>query len=185
MNAPRHGRHRGLVARLLLMTAASFAFGFALVPLYDVFCEITGIGSRERLRGPAIAQASAPDPARTVTVEFTASVPGGAAWQLQPLTATLAVHPGQLYEARFLATNLAPRAATAVAVPGVSPARALRHFRKTECFCFAPQSFAAGEQRELSVRFLVDRELPAAVDRLTLAYTFYDAARPLATGGGG
>ncbi|MBM5812298.1 MAG: cytochrome c oxidase assembly protein [Gammaproteobacteria bacterium] len=185
MNTPQHGRHRGLVARLLLMAAASFAFGFALVPLYDVFCEVTGFGSRERLRGPAVAAAAAPDRARTVTVEFTASVPSDMAWRLQPQVAALEVQPGQLYEAHFIATNLAPHAATAVAVPGVTPARALRHFRKTECFCFAPQSFAAGEQRELPVRFLVDRELPAGVDRLTLAYTFYDAARAPASGGGG
>lgn len=179
MSAPRPGRHRGLVARLLLMTAGSFAFGFALVPLYDVFCEVVGLGSQQRLRGPGgVAEAAAgPDTTRSITVEFTAAVPHGGAWQLRPVVAAMQVHPGQLYEAHFLATNLGTGAATGVAVPSVSPGSALRHFRKTECFCFAPQDFAAGEQRELPVRFIVDRELPAGVDRLTLSYAFYDAAR--------
>ena len=178
MSGQQPARHRGLVARLLLMAAGSFAFGFALVPLYDVFCEVVGLGSQQRLRGPAaVAQAAGPDLDRTVVVEFTANVPDGDAWQLRPVVAEMEIRPGQLYEARFTATNGAGRDATGVAVPSISPARALRHFRKTECFCFAPQAFAAGEQRELAVRFIVDRELPAGVDRLTLSYTFYDAAR--------
>lgn len=176
MNAPRQG-NRGLVARLLLMVAGSFAFGFALVPLYDVFCEVTGIGTRDSLSRAAAVAATEPDPARTVVVEFTASVPAGARFEFAPVAASLEVQPGRLYEMRYRARNLSGRATTGQAVPSIAPARATAHFRKTECFCFTPQHFASDEERELSVRFMVDRELPPGIDRLTLSYALYDVER--------
>ena len=165
--------NRGLTTRLLLMAAGSFAFGFALVPLYDVFCEVTGIGSRESLMQARAATGDAPDIARTILVEFTATVPAGG-WVLEPESPTLEVHPGQLYETRYRARNLSDQAVTGQAVPSVSPMRAAQYFVKTECFCFTPQHFAGNEERELTVRFVVDRELPANIDRLTLSYAFYD-----------
>jgi cytochrome c oxidase assembly protein subunit 11 len=168
-------RNRGLAARLVLMAAGSFAFGFALVPLYDVVCEITGVGSREQL---SRAGSAGQDPAmdRTVIVEFTASVPAGG-WTFEPVDATMEVQPGRLYETHYRARSLAEGATTGQAVPSVAPMRAARYFVKTECFCFRPQHFAAGEEREMAVRFVVDRELPAGIDRLTLSYAFYDIGR--------
>ncbi|MGH8249460.1 MAG: cytochrome c oxidase assembly protein [Steroidobacteraceae bacterium] len=175
MNPPRGSNH-GLTARLLLMAAGSFAFGFALVPLYDVFCEVTGVGSRDRLSRAASVDTTQPGIARTVTVEFTSSVPGGD-WEFAPVAATMDVHPGRLYEAHYRARNLSGRKITGQAVPSVAPMRATRYFLKTECFCFTPQHFESGEERELAVRFVVDRELPAEIDRLTLSYAFYDVER--------
>jgi cytochrome c oxidase assembly protein subunit 11 len=176
MNEPRKS-NRGLTARLLLMVAGSFAFGFALVPLYDVFCEITGIGSRERLRQAAVVAADSEADTRTITIEFTASVPAGGRWEFEPVAATMDVQPGRLYEAHYRARNLAGRAMTGQAVPSVAPARAAAYFQKTECFCFTPQRFARDEERELAVRFVVARELPPGIDRLTLSYAFYDVDR--------
>jgi cytochrome c oxidase assembly protein subunit 11 len=63
---------------------------------------------------------------------------------------------------------------TGQAVPSVAPMRAARYFVKTECFCFTPQHFTGGEERKMAVRFIVDRELPPGIDRLTLSYAFYD-----------
>jgi len=172
VSAPGKGNRR-LALRLVLMAAGSFAFGFALVPLYDVICEVTGIGSRAELAEARSADGQAPDPARTVVVEFTASVPAGG-WQFEPLAQTMEVHPGKLYETHYRARNLSDVATTGQAVPSVAPMRAARYFVKTECFCFTPQHFAGGEEREMAVRFVVDRELPAGIDRLTLSYAFYD-----------
>jgi cytochrome c oxidase assembly protein subunit 11 len=169
--APR--RNRSLAARLVLMAAGSFAFGFALVPLYDVVCEVTGIGSRDRLSRAGTAEGQLPDEGRTVVVEFTASVPAGG-WIFEPVSPTMEVQPGRLYETHYRARNLAAGAVTGQAVPSVAPMRAARYFVKTECFCFTPQHFAEGEEREMAVRFIVDRELPAGIDRLTLSYAFYD-----------
>lgn len=175
--APR--RNASLAARLVLMAAGSFAFGFALVPLYDVVCEVTGIGSRDRLSRAGTAGGQSPVEGRTVTVEFTASVPAGG-FEFEPVSVTMEVQPGRLYETRYRARNLAAGPVTGQAVPSVAPMRAARYFVKTECFCFTPQHFAAGEEREMAVRFIVDRELPPGIDRLTLSYAFYDA--PQATG---
>lgn len=166
-------RNRGLAARLVLMAAGSFAFGFALVPLYDVVCEITGIGSRAQLSRAGTVDGQAPATDRTVIVEFTASVPAGG-WTFEPVDATMEVRPGRLYETHYRARSLAAGATTGQAVPSVAPMRAARYFVKTECFCFTPQQFAAGEEREMAVRFVVDRELPQGIDRLTLSYAFYD-----------
>ena len=166
-----------LAGRLLAMAAGSFAFGYALVPLYDVFCEVTGIGSRDRLTQAAAIAATGPDLSRTVVVEFVSSTPGSGEWEFRPNLTSMEVHPGQLYEATFHARNLTDGTLVGQAVPSVSPARAARHFQKTECFCFTPQHFAGGETREMPVRFIVDRDLPAGVDRLTLSYSFFDTSR--------
>lgn len=177
MEAPQPKSNRALIARLVLMAAGSFAFGFALVPLYDVFCDVTGIGTREQLSRAATPDTSAPDLDRVVVVEFTASVPDSGRWDFAPVVSSMEVHPGKLYEARYSARNLADHDVTGQAVPSITPLRASRYFRKTECFCFTPQKFARDEKRDLLVRFVVDRELPPGIDRLTLSYAFYDVTR--------
>ena len=176
MNDPAGKRNRSLAARLVLMAAGSFAFGFVLVPLYDVFCEVTGIGTRGQLSRAGTADGQSPAAARTVVVEFTASVPSGD-WEFDPVAATMEVQPAPLYEAHYRARNLSGQATTGQAVPSVAPARAAQYFVKTECFCFTPQHFARDEEREMAVRFIVDRELPPGIDRLTLSYAFYNVGR--------
>jgi len=174
------GRKRanlGLTGRLLLMVAGSFAFGYALVPLYSVFCEVTGIGSREKLLQASTADTSGPELSRTVVVEFVSSTPGSGEWEFHPNLASMEIHPGKLYEATFHARNLTGREITGQAVPSISPGRAARYFHKTECFCFTPQHFARDEVKEMPVRFIVDRDLPKSVDRLTLSYSFFDTGQ--------
>ncbi len=154
------------------MVLGSFAFGFALVPLYDVFCALTGAGDRSALTAPARV-VEAPDVSRSVTVEFVASLPSHGSFEFKPALAQVQVHPGQLYETTFFARNLTGRDTVAQAIPSVVPGRAAAFFRKTECFCFTPQRFARGEGRDMTVRFIVDPKLPASIDRITLAYVFY------------
>ncbi|MGH8179327.1 MAG: cytochrome c oxidase assembly protein [Steroidobacter sp.] len=173
MSDEKRRGNTSLALRLTLMAAGSFAFGFALVPLYDVFCEITGIGSRERLTRAGTADGVAAGDGRTVIVEFTSSVPQGG-WEFEPVAVTMEVEPGRLYETHYRARNLTAQATTGQAVPSIAPARAAKYFVKTECFCFTPQKFAGDEEREMAVRFVVDRELPGSIDRLTLSYAFYD-----------
>ena len=177
MNDQRRRANFGLAGKLLLMAAGSFAFGFALVPLYGVLCDLTGIGTQENLQRAAAVRQAGPDLARTVTVEFVTSTPGATGWEFRPHVAQMRVHPGQLYETTFFARNLADHEVVGQAVPSISPAAAARHFQKTECFCFTPQRFEAGAGREMPVRFIVDRALPAGVDRLTLSYAFFDTHR--------
>ncbi|MDQ2641652.1 MAG: cytochrome c oxidase assembly protein [Pseudomonadota bacterium] len=171
--------HRRLALKLGVVALGAFAFGFALVPLYDVFCEITGAGSRDGL----VTAASLPstvDESRTVVVDFVANLPSVGKWDFKPEVRSIQVHPGRLYEANFLAVNNTGADTWAQAVPDVAPASASAWFRKTECFCFTPQHFTVGETKHMPVRFFVDPALPKHVERITLAYTFYDTQAPVA-----
>ena len=163
-----------LTARLGLMTLGSFAFGFALVPLYDVLCSVTGFGDQKALARAAEVAPQVADDSRTVTVEFVAELPNVGSWEFRPVVTSMRVNPGRLYEADFVARNLTGHDTVAQAVPSVAPGNVAGYFHKTECFCFTPQNFAKGEQRVLPVRFIVDRARPKHLDRITLAYTFYD-----------
>jgi cytochrome c oxidase assembly protein subunit 11 len=180
MNEPRR-QHRGLVWALVAFVAGAFGFGFALVPLYDVLCSITGLGNQKSLTRAAALAHDPMTASRWVRIDFMANLPTVGNWQFFPVTKSLRVHPGQLYEADFYAHNLTGHATTAQAVPNLVPSRAAEWFHKTECFCFSPQSFGIGEQRVMPVRFFVDPSLPAYVDRLTLAYTFYDVQQRVAS----
>ena len=172
----RKRANRKLVRGLLMMTAGAFAFGWALVPLYDVLCRAAGIGNAEAKAGKSVAH-EAIDPNREITIEFLAEPASVGSFDFRPKVASMRIHPGKLYDALFYAKNLTQVASVAQAVPSISPAGTARYFHKTECFCFSPQKFAAGEGRDMPVRFIVDPELPGNVDKLTLAYTFYDTTQ--------
>ena len=163
---------RRLVRRLLVIAAAMFAFGFAMVPLYDVLCEITGLNGKTGGRAVAVEPMKV-DETRTVTVEFVASLNQGAPWEFAPQVARMQVHPGQFYQTHFWARNLADQAMTGQAIPSVAPGPAAAHFQKIECFCFNRQLFQAREGKEMPVTFRIDPQLPADVRTVTLSYTFF------------
>jgi cytochrome c oxidase assembly protein subunit 11 len=180
-NDPKKRANRKLVRALLIMVAGSFVFGWALVPLYDVLCRATGIGNAEAKAGKSVVEESM-DPNREVTIEFLAEPASVGSFDFRPKVASMRIHPGKLYDTLFYAKNLTQSASVAQAVPSISPTGTAKYFHKTECFCFSPQKFAAGEGRDMPVRFIVDPQLPGNVDKLTLAYTIYDmtqsATRP-------
>jgi cytochrome c oxidase assembly protein subunit 11 len=176
----RRNANRRLVRGLLIMVVASFAFGWALVPLYSVFCRFTGIGNAEASSGKAVA-VEAPDPNRIITIEFVADPATVGSFQFHPDVEAMRIHPGKLYDARFFAKNLSGGASVAQAVPSISPRSAVPYFHKTECFCFSPQRFKFGESRELPVRFIVDARLPRDIDKITLSYSIYDTTQQYAS----
>ena len=160
--------------KLLAIAAGSFAFGFTLVPLYNVLCSVTRYGDQAKLRERYTATSEQPQLDRTVTVEFLADVASAGAFEFRPVVRTVEVHPGQLFTAEFYAHNLTGRDTVAQAVPNIAPSEVAAYFHKTECFCFSPQHFAMDEGREMPVRFIIDPQLPRYIDMITLAYTFYD-----------
>ena len=175
MNAVVPKSHKRTVATLAAVVVGMFAFGYALVPLYDVFCEITGIGGKT---GRTTAEAVAVDPvdtSRLITVQFMGTEAVGLPWEFGPITRSVKVHPGAVADATYFARNLSSRAVTGQAVPSVAPQRAARHFKKTECFCFVNQLLEPGERKEMPIRFVVDRDVPANVDTITLSYSFFNA----------
>ena len=169
----RTNENKRLTLKLLGFALGSFGFGFALVPLYDVLCDLTGFGNQRALAEQRLS-VEKPDDSRTITVDFLAELPSVGSWEFRPTVAEMKVHPGRLYETEFYAHNLTGRDTIAQAVPNIAPGKAAGYFRKTECFCFTPQKFAVNEARPMPVRFVVDPALPRSVDRITLSYTFYD-----------
>jgi len=172
---------RGIAKAALGVVAGSFLFGFAMVPLYRIACEqVFGIKLAENGAQTEKVAAMQVDETRTITVEFIASVNSKLPWAFTPEVSRIEVHPGQLTEAWFDATNQSLAAIVGNAVPSVAPAAASLYFNKTECFCFTEQRLDAGESRRMPVRFVVDPNLPAGLKTLTLSYTFY--ANEIATG---
>jgi cytochrome c oxidase assembly protein subunit 11 len=172
--------NRSLATKLFVFALGSFGFGFALVPLYDVLCAVTGQGDQKALARAAIVTEH-PDLARMVTVDFLTDVPTNGNWEFRPVVKTMQVHPGQLYSTQFYAHNLMGHDTVAQAVPDISPSKAAAWFRKTECFCFSPQHFAVNQEKTMAVRFFVDPALPKYIDRLTLTYSFYDSSTMIKT----
>ena len=156
-----------------------FAFGFLLVPIYDVFCDITGLGGKFDATA-AVVDVQAPVDDRIVTVEFIASLNEYAPWEFRPAVASIEVRPGEMYSTTFYAHNLTNRGITGQAVPSIAPGQAVKYFHKTECFCFTSQYFDAQEARDMPLKFVVDPDLPEHIDRLTLSYTFF-VAKQVAT----
>ena len=180
-NGRQQRDNRTLTWKLLVFVAGSFAFGYALVPLYRVLCSVTGFGDQKLLIEAVNApQAGNVDPLRMVTVEFVAALPTVGNWEFRPSQGTLLVHPGELYATSYVARNLTGHDTVAQAVPSIAPGEAAAWFHKTECFCFRPQSFRRDEERVLPVRFFLDRALPVNIDRVTLSYTFYDISSRVA-----
>jgi len=171
----RRQENRSLIGGLLVLTIAMFGFGFALVPLYDVFCQITGFGGRTN--SEAVAVVETPDINREIRVEFVTMVNSYAPFEFAPDVDSMTVHPGKMYYATFTAKNLAESHKVAQAVPSVAPIAAAEYFVKIQCFCFSSQEFDANEERAMPLQFIVDPDLPDYVDTITLQYTFFDTAR--------
>ena len=162
--------NRRMVARLSIVVVLMFGFGFALVPFYDQICKATGlrdIGIADRVTNTQV------DSSRIVRMEFDANV-RKLPWTFRPLTATVDVHPGAVTQVIYEVENTTDRPLTGQAVPSYGPQLAGAYFNKLECFCFARQSFAPHEKRQMPVVFVVDPALPRDVGTITLSYTFFE-----------
>ena len=175
-------RNQKTALKMAAISVAMFGFGYLMVPIYDVFCEITGLNGKTGARSAASASELVADEDRLVTVEFDTNVNSRLNWVFRPAVRSMEVHPGRVYEAVFYVSNRSATDTVGRAVPSVAPAKASTYFDKTECFCFSEQDLAAGESRPMPVRFVIDPDLPDTVDMLTLSYTFFPAP---GTGPGG
>lgn len=166
---------RGItLAKLTVATVAMFGFGFALVPFYYKICEVTGINAGGE---QALAQNTQVDESRWVTLEFDANTNEALPWRFKPDVRTLKAHPGQLVQVEYEVTNISDAPIVGQAVPSYGPARAASAFKKIECFCFTPQTLAAGETRRMPVMFVLDPALAPDLHTVTLSYTFFDSGQ--------
>ena len=166
-------RHTLLLAGLAV---GMFGFAFALVPLYNVFCEITGLNGKTSAQAALFeeietAQAQTD---REVTIELLGKVARGMPWEFRPLQDEIVVRPGEMSTTRFYVRNRSHKTVTGQAVPSVSPGQGALYMKKMECFCFEQQELAPGGEMEMGVSFVVDAELPADITELTLSYTMFN-----------
>jgi cytochrome c oxidase assembly protein subunit 11 len=160
-----------LVAWALCM----FGFAFSLIPLYDVFCAITGLNGKPSLALLGTETDYQSVNKRKVNIEFISQVGNGLPWEFRPVQQRLKVALGEMSHVQFYARNRSNHTVTGHAVASISPGLAARHVHKTECFCFRQQRLQAAQAMQMPVTFIVDTELPKSVNTLTLSYTFYPA----------
>ena len=166
-------KNRSSFKRLAIVAVGMFGFAFALVPFYYHICAAWQVGYLDKPEErPANTQV---DLARTVTIELDSNT-HTLNWRFQPSVRHVSVHPGEVAIVEYEVTNARPVAVTGQAVASYGPQRAAEYFKKMECFCFTPQTLAAGETRRMPVTFVVDPRLPKDVSSIALSYTFFEVA---------
>jgi cytochrome c oxidase assembly protein subunit 11 len=170
--------HTKVVKRLVLLVVGMFGFGFAMVPLYDVFCDITGLNGKTSNTSAELAKVI--DVNRDVTVQFITQNGAGMPWLFEPEINQIVVNPGIMTTVNFRATNLSSNDIVGQAIPSVAPGLAANHFNKTECFCFQEQMLKGGETVNMPVTFYVNAELPKDIKEVTLSYTLYNVTDKVA-----
>lgn len=173
---PRAPHHK-TTAILTLVVALMFGFSFALVPLYRLACKKIGLNTSIAINNfPDLpAGKSAPVQSRELTVQFITMTNQGLAWEFRPHTKMVKTHPGENTKVTFYAKNLTKKDMVVQAIPSMTPATSILHFHKVECFCFNQQALKAGEAKDMTLVFQVDKDLPRDVHTITLAYTLFDA----------
>jgi cytochrome c oxidase assembly protein subunit 11 len=161
-----------IVIRLLVTVVAMFGFGFAMVPLYDVFCDITGINGKTGDQ-VTLSDVMKVDTSREIKVEFLASLNEDMPWEFRPITKSVRVHPGEPTRIEYVAINKTSNRIIGQAVPSVSPGLAAKYFQKTECFCFTEQVLEAKEEKIMPVVFVIDPEISEDISEIALSYTFF------------
>ncbi len=167
-----------MVAKLLVVTALMFGFGYALVPLYKAICTALGVNvltlSDKVVSGrSAVYDANTQvDRSRTITVEFDANSRG--IWKFKPAVSSVQVHPGELTTVMYEFTNTQNRTVAAQAIPSYAPMQAMAHFNKLQCFCFNEYTLKPGETKQWPVVFVIEPKLSKDVATITLSYTFFE-----------
>lgn len=172
-------RHRTTVLPLIAVALGMLMLAYASVPLYRLFCQVTGFGGTTQRAAMYQGQPSA----RTVTVRFNGDVDPHLPWAFEPIEKSVTVHVGENRLIAFRAKNLSGQPTRGTATYNVTPHAAGVYFNKIQCFCFNEQRLAPNQSANLPVSFFID---PAILDdpnlrdltNITLSYTFfsYDSA---------
>lgn len=168
----RSAANKKLGYKMVWIVAGSLLFAFALVPLYDVLCTITGLNGKTKSTASELSNTKV-DETRWVTVQFTSSTMPGLGWNFYPKQSSIKVRPGKVETVLFEAKNITSEVVAGRAVPSVTPGAAAAHLKKLECFCFERQALNPGETKVMPLRFFVSPEIPADVKEMTLSYAFF------------
>ena len=170
--------NKTMLTKLAVITLGMFGFGYALVPIYNAICEVTGLNVLAAVEQESTGAArynpsnSQVDETRQITVEFDANSRG--VWRFKPAVSTVTVHPGEMATVMYEFQNTQLRTLAAQAIPSYAPKVTAQYFHKVECFCFNEYTLAPGETKQWPVTFVVDPKLPKHVTTITLSYTFFE-----------
>lgn len=173
MSTTKRSSTKRLVTRMTFAVIGMFAFGFALVPLYDVICDITGLNGKtgdqvvNHVETEAVSE-------REITVQFLATNAAGMDWEFAANDMQVKVRPGEVRNISYRAKNPHSYAMTGQAIPSVAPNKAANYLKKLECFCFNEQLLQAGEEVDMGIRFFIDEDIPEYITKLTLSYSLFD-----------
>lgn len=170
MTTQKHNNKR-LAFLLSVLAIVMFGFGFALVPIYNVMCKTLGINGKT---GEASHQSSKVDTSRTIEIVFLAHTHGDLNWKFQPLHKKIVLHPGENKRIAYFARNNTEQSAIVQAIPSVTPGRAAKYLKKTECFCFTQQTLNGKASMEMPILFHIDQDLPSDIKEIALSYTLFD-----------
>lgn len=169
----KRGGNRKLFRTLLLLSVLMFGFGYALVPLYDLLCEVTGINQLTQKDGTVAPPVNSQvDTSRTITIEFDGNAQGP--WRFRPTVGSMEVHPGEMAQVVYEVVNTRSHSMDAQAIPSYAPQQSGAFFKKVECFCFNQQTLGPNEAKQMPVVFFIDPALPKDVKTITLSYTFFE-----------
>jgi cytochrome c oxidase assembly protein subunit 11 len=174
MPEQKKNNNKKVIIPLITYAVLMFGLGFAMVPLYEKFCQITGIkdtAARKTIQDYMI------DKSRLVRVEFDATINQQLAFDFKPLNSYVEVNPGEIRTVNFYVKNNSGKDVIAQAIPSVTPVLATTHLNKIECFCFNQQELKAGEEKIMPLQFVLDDQLPEEISTVTLSYTFMDINR--------
>lgn len=171
----KESNHQRLLIILAAVVLGMFAFGFALVPIYNSLCQTLGINGKTNKEAIAydVSKAKIAQD-REVLVEFVATNNSGVPWAFYPKVHKLKVHPGEIVKLEFYAENKTDHPMTVQAIPSVTPGIAAKYLKKTECFCFTQQTLNGREAMNMPLLFHLDTDLPEKVNTVTLSYTLFD-----------
>lgn len=157
-----------------MFVAFMFAFGFLLVPLYDVICEVTGLNGKTAGKYEGALVDGSEQKGRQVTIQFVVNKNDGLSWEFTPNDTEMTVLTGERKDTSYRVTNTYDHNVIAQAVPSVSPFAAAEYLHKIECFCFEQQPLSVGEYKDMPLTFVIDPDLPIDIKKLTLSYTLFD-----------
>ena len=164
-----------MTRNLVLGAIGMFAFAlFVLPPMYDVFCEITGLNGKTNAEAETEVANLEANMERTVTVQFIADTDNAMPWDFKPKTRSIKVHPGEIKRVDFYVNNRTADTLVGQAIPSVSPSYGAQYLKKTECFCFNQQELAGGDDMDMPLIFFIDPEIPDHISTLTLAYKLFN-----------
>jgi len=164
-----------LTRKLAFWAVGMFAFAlFIMPPMYDVFCEITGLNGKTNDEAVTDIADLEVQQERLITVQFMADNDRGMPWEFKPAIRSVKVHPGEIKRVDFYVNNGTSETIVGQAIPSVSPSYGAQYLKKTECFCFNNQELMAGEDMDMPLIFFIDPEIPEHITTLTLAYKLFN-----------